>query len=252
MIIYLSAVEAFFGRKEFQEIIAKEHPYILLSFINVNNYAPEIIPSCKDFMMDSGAFTYRNKAGNNVDWIEYINRYSKFIKEHKIKNYFELDIDNIVGYDKVKEFRQRLEQNTGIAPIPVWHTSRGLEEYSRMCEEYSYVAIGGIVGGNLKMKNAYEKKFPYFIKEAHKNNCKIHGLGYTSDRGLKINHFDSVDSSSWLAGNKFGFVYNFQNGKMNKINVPPAMRIKKEKSGELAIHNFKQWIEYQRMAERKY
>ncbi len=58
--------------------------------------------------------------------------------------FFELDIDRIVGLEKVEEFRRRIESKTGKQSIPVWHSNRGWQYFVNMCKEYNYVSIGGI------------------------------------------------------------------------------------------------------------
>lgn len=69
---------------------------ILQSFYYQNEHVKkEIIPNCKNFLLDSGAFTFMS-SGKEVNWKDYIDRYCDFVIENKIKNYFELDIDSIV------------------------------------------------------------------------------------------------------------------------------------------------------------
>jgi len=150
----------------------------------------------EDFLLDSGAFSFLT--GTQIPDIDlYLEDYARFIKDNNIKQYFEMDIDSIVGLPKVEEYRKYLEKETGVPSIPVWHLSRGKEYFIRMCREYSYIALGGIASKEYGSK--LYKYFPWFIKTAHENNCEIHGLGYTG-KGLLKYRFDSVDSTSWLAG----------------------------------------------------
>lgn len=53
--------------------------------------------------------------------------------------------------------RAMLEKGTGKKCIPVWHKSRGLEEWRKLTKEYDYVAIGGIVTKEIK-----RKEYKYF------------------------------------------------------------------------------------------
>lgn len=62
-------------------------------------------------MLDSGAFTFM-RGNAKVDWADYIKRYAEFINKYDVKYFFELDIDNIVGYEKVLEYRKLLERLT--------------------------------------------------------------------------------------------------------------------------------------------
>lgn len=221
-----------------------EHPFILESFYYANDDTERLIPYFGDFLLDSGAFTFMQNSKSHCDFDEYLERYADFINRNNVKKFFELDIDSVVGYTKVKEYRKRLERLTGRQCIPVWHKSRGKEEFLRMCDEYSYVALGGVVIKEIS-KTEY-KYFPWFIKEAHKRNTKIHGLGFTNLNGIIKYHFDSVDSTAWTAGNRFGFLYKFNGTTMVKINPPKGNRIIKPR--EAAINNFNEWVKFQQYA----
>ena len=219
---------------------------LLESFYYIDDTAKAAIPRLKKFILDSGAFTFFT-AGKNVDFDSYVERYGEFIKAFNIKLFFELDIDSVVGFDKVLQYRKRLEQITGKQPIPVWHISRGKERFIQDAKDYPYVALGGIVSG--EWSPAAQKRFPWFINTAHQYGAKIHGLGYTQLEGLKKNHFDSVDSTAWTTGNRFGYIYKFDGTTMRKINLPPGKRLKPR---EVAQHNFDEWVKFQKYAEVKY
>lgn len=219
---------------------------ILQSFYYCNEYTEKvIIPTCKSFMLDSGAFTFFS-SGKNVDWNEYIKKYADFINRNNIDLFFELDIDVLVGYENVLKLRKTLEQLTNKKCIPVWHKSRGKEEFIKMCEEYDYVALGGIVSKEFKQKDY--KYFTWFINEAHKRRAKIHGLGFTNLKGLEKYKFDSVDSSSWTAGNRFGSIYIFDGKTMKSHKRPEGQRLADQK--KVALHNFNEWVKFSKYAER--
>ena len=220
-------------------------PYILESFYYADKDTERLIPLFGDFLLDSGAFTFMENAKVRVDWDEYIERYADFINRNKVEKFFELDIDSVVGYDKVLEFRKTLERLTGRQSIPVWHISRGKEDFLKMCDEYNYVALGGIVSGEWGKKA--EGHMPWFIKEAHKRGTKIHGLGYTKLSMLSKYHFDSVDSTAWTTGNRFGYIYHFDKGKMKKIDPPKGKRIGDPRKA--ALINYVEWIKYQQWAK---
>ena len=234
-------------RGGFDKAIINYKPYILESFFYADEDTERLIPLFGDFMLDSGAFTFMQDNKNHCNWDEYIERYAAFIVRNNVQKFFELDIDSVVGYEKVKEYRRKLENLTGRQCIPVWHNNRGKDEFIRMCQEYPYVAIGGLVGGNTEYSKKYWKYFPWFISTAHKNNAKIHALGFTSIEGIKTYHFDSVDSTAWTAGNRFGFIYKFDGKDMKKINCPKGKRLKDSK--KIALINYKEWIKFQQYAE---
>lgn len=218
---------------------------ILQSFYYCNKFTEQvIIPNAKKFLLDSGAFTFFSK-GSDVDWEAYLKKYADFISRNNVELFFELDIDALVGYDKVLEYRAMLEELTGKRCIPVWHKSRGLDEYYKMCEEYDYVALGGIVTKEITPQDY--KYFPKFIDIAHKNCAKIHGLGFTNLKGLTQYKFDSVDSTSWTSGNRFGGIYTFNGKTMVKHNKKEGQRMADQKA--VALHNFKEWVKFQKYAE---
>ena len=211
-----------------------------------NDRMQKLIPMFKDFLLDSGAFTFMNGShGKSIDWEKYVEEYAEFVKRHKVAKYLELDIDSITGYAYVKKLRAKLEGLVGYRCIPVWHKGRGKEEFLRMCDAYPYVAIGGIV--TREISQSEHRYFPWFISEAHKRSAKIHGLGYTNLAGLRKYHFDSVDSTAWTTGNRFGHIYRFDGKTLQKISVPSNMRLN---TYAAAQNNFTEWIKFQRYAEK--
>ena len=230
----------------YDPIIREFKPFILESFYYCDADTERLLPYFGDFLLDSGAFTFMQGNHNGViDWEEYIERYADFINKNNIKKFFELDIDSVVGYSKVLEYRRKLERLTNKPCIPVWHKSRGGDEFIKMCDEYDYAAIGGIVAKEIKPEQY--GAFPTMINQAHQRKCKLHGLGFTALNWLKKCHFDSVDSTAWTAGNRFGYVYRFNGKTMEKTEVPKGKRI--GDSRKLALINYTEWIKFQKYAE---
>ena len=249
MKIYLAGIAPYREQKLYDSTIKKHRPFILESFYYANEDTERLLPYFGDFMLDSGAFTFMQDNSSNLNWEQYLEQYADFINRNKIDKFFELDIDYVIGYSKVLELRTKLEKLTGKQCIPVWHKIRGAEEFKRMCNEYSYVAIGAS-GKNedsrwVRTKPELLKKF---VDYAHYSDTKIHGLGYTNLRLLPVMRFDSVDSTAWTTGNRFGYVYKFDGKTMKKRNVPEGKRIGAIK--EVALMNYKEWIKYQQYMER--
>lgn len=223
----------------------EDSKYILESFYYFQDWQIPLIKQSRMFLLDSGAFTFmQGKKSNDFDG--YLTRYIDFIRKHDVKYFFELDVDSVVGYDKVKEYRKRLEQETGKKCIPVWHFERGKDEFVKMCKEYNYVAIGGLVGGNAEYSSKYWRYFPWFIKTAHENGAKIHALGFTSLRGMAQYHFDSVDSTTWKSGGRFGQLHIFKDGTIKTITQKDKRAIYKK----IDEHNFNEWLKYQKYADK--
>ena len=148
-------------------------------------------------MVDSGAHSFQK--GTKCDFEPYTHEYAAFIKEFDRPNvvgYFEMDVDNIIGYENVLKLRDILKAESGHPEkiIPVWHKNRGIADYKRMCEEHAgqVVAITGFKNGDIR-----DEQYAMFVKEAWKHGCKIHCLGMTRKKILDKVPFDYVDSSSW-------------------------------------------------------
>lgn len=87
-----------------------------------------------------------------------------------------------------------------------------------MIKEYPYVAIGGIAAKEMPTSK-FEALFPYMIGMAHKNGCKVHGLGYTRVDNLQKYRFDSIDSTTWTVGGRFGEASKFENGSIKRLSL---------------------------------
>lgn len=230
-------------------IFEKHKPkYVLTAYKYNARPKKTMFPYAKDILVDSGAFTVINATANGknvkMDWDDYAVKYANFIKESGVKNYFELDIDCVVGYEKVLQLRKVIEEIVGYQSIPVWHFNRGLKEFSKMCKDYKYVGIG--INHSFQPKQLDTLK--YFIDEAHRNGAKIHGLGFTRTSYLKKLNFDTVDSSTWVSGGKYGAMFRFDGESINRFQD----RTKRYKD-RTAIdeYNLKEWIKYQEYMDKQ-
>lgn len=220
--------------------------YVLESYYYIQEWQLKSLKNWGMFLLDSGAFTFMNNFKGEVNWQEYIDNYASFIIKNNIKYFFELDIDAVVGYEKVKEYTKYLEKKVGRKCIPVWHKSRGLEEWKRITKEYDYVAIGGIVIKEIRPKD-YDIFIP-LLKIAKENKCKVHGLGFTNLKGMKKYHFYSVDSTNWLSSSRFGDIEYF-NGK----EIVKYLKPKGKKTIHYTIRDdfvVKEWIKFQEYADK--
>jgi hypothetical protein len=222
---------------------------ILESFYYADEWTEWAIPRLRNFMLDSGVFTMAYGSGQKVDFDQYTERYIEFINKNDVKLFFEMDIDDIAGLPKAEELRRKIERGTGKQPIPIFHRNRGKEYFIDMCKNYPYVAIGGIAGkGNMSARKEYMPYFQWFIDTAHKHGAKIHGLGFTDLKALEVFNFDSVDSTSWTTGNRFGAIYRFNGKTMVKYGKKDGQRLKDARA--VAINNFNEWVKFQHYARK--
>ena len=224
--------------------------FFLESFYSMEDWLLPTVHDCDFFMLDSGAFTFMNtKKDTTVDFYEYVDRYAEFINQNNIEHFFEMDVDVVVGLQEVEKLRNRLEAKTGKQCIPVWHKDRGKEYFLSMCRDYNYISIGGIVTKEIPPSDY--KYFAWFIDKAHEHDCQIHGLGFTNLRGLYEYHFDSVDSTAWLSGGRYGTLYRFNGTRL--VNVDTDGRRRKEDLSHEYIdrHNYYEWVKFQRYAAKR-
>lgn len=207
MKIFASAIE---NNNKWIDDIRKENPnfrmkWNLMSYYYIKGKPMELIEWIRDasdlIMIDSGAHSFQK--GKKVDWDSYTREYAEFIKKFDRPNvvgYFEMDVDNIIGYDKVLELRKVLE-SVSDKIIPVWHKNRGVAEYKKMCKDYAgkVVAITGFRNGDIK-----DDQYIMFLKYAKRYGCKVHCLGMTRKQILDKVPFDYTDSSSWVQDTVYG------------------------------------------------
>ncbi len=203
MKIFLSGLEA---SGEFQSINSriKSYKWILCSFYYLKQDVFRTILDKSELMLiDSGAHSFQK--GKAVNWVEYTKRYADWIKKNdcdKILGFFEMDVDNMIGYDKVLELRKILESASNKI-IPVWHKNRGISEYQKMCKEYAgrIIAVTGFKNEDIK-----DSQYMMFLKYAKQFGCKVHCLGMTRKKIIDTVPFDFVDSSSWKQKALYGMI----------------------------------------------
>lgn len=189
----------------------------LLSFyyIKEEREAEFIRDNSELIMVDSGAHSFQ--FGKKVNWDVYTDEYAEFIKRYDRENvvgYFEMDIENVIGYEAVLKLRKKLEAVSNKI-IPVWHPIRGIDDYEKMCAQYAgkVIAIGGFKGTDIK-----DEQYLMFMKVARKYDCKVHCLGMTRREVLDKVPFDYTDSSTWSACARHGVIGQgkFKKGKVSR------------------------------------
>ena len=242
MKIFLSALEA---SPEFYKIDEniKKYKYNLMSFYyirNKNSIAEKIRDKSELVLIDSGAHSFQK--GTKVNYYDFTKEYCEFIKKFDRPNvvgYFEMDVDNIISYEKVLELRKMLE-NVSNKIIPVWHKNRGIEEFKKMCCKYrnKVIAITGFKNEDIK-----DEQYLMFLKYAKKYNCKVHCLGMTRKKVLNSVPFDYADSSSWKQSSIYGRIDG--RGKVTK-------EFSKKYRWKVMLENYKQAMQMQEFYYKKW
>lgn len=165
-------------------------------------FAKHFTPPYPEVFADSGAFSaYTQGATIRVD------EYATWLHRHKhlFSTYANLDV--IKNAEKTWENQQRLEQQFGLAPLPVFHVLENWSYLDRYIEQYPYIALG--VAGT--RSQVYMPWLVQCFKRAQ-GKAVYHGFGITTWAVLKSFPWYSVDSSSWGQGFRFGGVPIFDSG----------------------------------------
>ena len=211
MRLFLSALEIpsrSMGCMDRLEAMGVKMKWNLISYYYVRQSSPEYIERIRDsselVMVDSGAHSFQK--GVKVEWETYTREYAEWIRgfdRPNVVGYFEMDVDNVIGYDRVKHLRSVLEKGSGVPEkiIPVWHKNRGVEEFKAMCREKTghTAAITGWKNEDIK-----DDQYLMFLKYAWSVGTRIHCLGMAREGVLMKVPFDYADASSWVHNVNYG------------------------------------------------
>jgi len=189
-------------------------------------------PHVSTIIVDSGAHTFfsenssqgltasvhtkKTKTAETPD--EYFEAYLIWLKKYyDVYDYYvELDIGELIGQEKVINWRKRLKQ-LGLFKkcITVVHPATcNFEEFKQLLKdsESKYVAIEGLRPGS--------PQIPYgkYTLEAYRNGVKLHGFALTNKKIIGKYPFYSADSSSWKAGVQYGIYSRSVNGNSKAIS----------------------------------
>lgn len=175
--------------------------------------------------IDSGAFTYQNdpkyEEYTNEQWENQIVEYLTWAKKHKGQIFAIADLDlqylPNVGYEVVAEWRKKYFEpfmlETGIPVCFIWHSCDGLDVWEYMCKRYPYTGLSLAVDKADNGSNILHEMF----RIAEKHNTLCQGMASTNTKLLTQYPFYTVDSTTWLAGLKYGEISVWKSTKMSRI-----------------------------------
>lgn len=119
---------------------------------------------------------------------------------------FDLDVDQFLGIPVADRFYEYL---THVMPHPekiirIWHQTRKFSDWVDWCKsgKYKYLAVEG--GGSHDRDPEFYRRF---IDVAHQYGVKVHILALTDLEFMQRVPVDTGDSSSWMAGSRYGYIY---------------------------------------------
>lgn len=227
-------------------------PYALHSYYKYLPNKPFTFPNCKEFILDSGVFSFlsaKKAEARNMDWYAYADKYAAFVRNNQIQNYVEIDVDRYIGLSEVEKLRDYLEKKVGWQSMPVWHINRGYDKWLEVCKSHKYVCFGAFLTDGLSSRKFGQIR--RFLHDAKELGAKVHGLGFIQMKWLPILKFDSVDSTTWMSGCRFGEVHRFNGTKIDRIFKAPdaGKRLRVDSYHELDKINLKEWIKFAEYAE---
>lgn len=148
--------------------------------------------------IDSGAYTYINDLKYDdvtvEEWEEHIIKYLEWAERHSdsIFAIADLDLQYLVGYPKVKEWREKYFEpfmlRTGIPVCFIYHED-GEQVWEYMCKRYPYLGI------SMATDSTGLNDLRGLFKIAEKYNTLVQGMGSTNTKHLMGLPFYTVDSS---------------------------------------------------------
>lgn len=161
---------------------------------------------------DSGAFSADN-LGVKIDLNDYISWVKRW--EHHFDVYANLDV---IGDASATIYNQKLMQDKGLNPLPVFHQSEPFEYLRQYLDNYNYIGLGFLHSGG--SQNALMRWFIRCFKMAE-GRAVFHGFGVTGWKMLAQLKFYSVDSTTWLNGARFGAIplFDWRRSHMKSIQL---------------------------------
>lgn len=168
----------------------------------------EIMPAV---FADSGAFSAYTQndpiaVEKYADWLQRWEQYLTVYANLDAKESWRVGVKNL-----------RYLEGRGLSPIPVFHVGEPFDLFEDLCQHYQWVAIGGMAGAPVENDVFIQHLVPIFRK-AREYDTFLHGFGITDQQLLRLFPWDSVDSTSWSQGYRWGRIpiFDFMAGKLRR------------------------------------
>lgn len=197
-------------------------PNVLESYFYIQdqNNVDSIRNSGVKIFLDSGAFSAFTLGAvlSIEEYCNYIKTNIDIIRRDDTVDMFSV-LDSIGNAEETYKNQKHMEY-LGCRPIPCFHSGEPEEYLQHYVENYSYIALGGLVGGSaIQLTNwldgIWEK---YLIDGSGNAKIKVHGFGITREGIMAAYPWHSVDSSSWVQKASFGGIMHPTHGHINVSN----------------------------------
>lgn len=178
----------------------------------------EYLRECGGYLMiDSGAFTFKNDKKNYYHWTkpesykEYLDEFLQFCYDFSSDIFctVNMDMDNFVGADVVDRWNEDLFKPLSKVTNVIYNIAHDVDStgrFSRLvqlqraeqyCKYFDYVGINAGMAKDIPRLHTFNPR------------VKIHGFALTKLKVLQSTPIFSVDSASWISGDKFGVTYDY-------------------------------------------
>lgn len=180
---------------------------VLLSYFHHKNVTGNALGEiCHKYnlniFIDSGAFS-AHKAKNQLDIFDYI----RWLKTWDYPKMVYVNLD-VKGSSDFTLINQRIMEDQGLFPIPVYHAGEDLSIFEKYCENYKYIALGGVAGEKIRGDSLARWLVKVFTL-ANEKGILLHGFGITELPLLFQFPWYSVDSVTWSQNFRWGTFYVF-------------------------------------------
>lgn len=227
-------------------IILNIHPYSLFTYHYFKNcseknqtfFVSEANKLKSEVICDSGLFTFMfgtdegKSKHNDQFWEDYTAKYIETAKSWGFKGNLTLvesDVHKVSTVQCLKKLRRKYFERCDLPVQYVWHIEEGLNALKDLAHAYDFIGISVLELKRLfkgqrsgKWKDATRDLIRRLLDHAGKGKgktLKIHLLGNTIEDLLNDTDVYSSDSTSWLAGVRYGTAICFNRNKMKRVSL---------------------------------
>ena len=158
----------------------------------------------KQFKEDKNVWAY----ADTQEFWDYADSYGKYLQENQHLFEVAVNLDVIRNPELTWRMQQYLENKYKVKILPVYHQGSDPKWLQLYMDNYEYIGIGGL--GQFVSRTQWiqygDRTFAKLCDDKGKPLWKIHGFAMTSPDLMLRYPWHSVDSTSWLVGEKFGLV----------------------------------------------
>jgi len=169
--------------------------------VELDTFLDESFDTLPELFYDSGAFSAFTKGVpiKVEEYAEWLHRW-----KHFAITYANLDV--------IKDWRGTVNnlkrlQDLGLNPLPVYHGGSPTEILEELCEQYNYIAVGGITGARPR-SNDLMRNLSAIFRQIN-GRVSVHGFGALDMKMQKSFQWYSADSTTWLNGHRYGKIRMF-------------------------------------------